>query len=81
MILFLLIQPGDETFKLLINLTEQIKKLGEIASTNQIFPNGVPTPDAGSNTIGRNISSICDDILSKLKDNKRGIKSNFVKIR
>ena len=72
---------GNETVDLLIRLTKQVQKLGKIASTSQLWPGGIPTPDAGSNTIGNNINMICENLLSKLNDNKRGIKSNFVKIR
>ena len=72
---------GNDTVDLLIRLTKQVQKLGKIASTSQLWPGGIPTPDAGSNTIGNNINMICENLLSKLNDNKRGIKSNFVKIR
>ena len=72
---------GDETVKQLIKLTNQVKNLGKIAETLKIYPGGNPVPDAGSNLIGNNITSTCDSILNKLKDNKRGIKSNFVKTR
>lgn len=72
---------GDETVKQLIKLTNQVKNLGKIAETLKLFPGGNPVPDAGSNLIGNSIVTTCNNILNKLKDNKRGIKSNFVKTR
>tara|TARA_R110002020_G_scaffold421394_1_gene630464 strand:+ start:127 stop:1290 length:1164 start_codon:yes stop_codon:yes gene_type:complete len=72
---------GNETVKQLIKLTNQVKNLGKIAETLKLFPGGIPVPDAGSNLIGTSITTTCDSILNKLKDNQRGIKSNFVKTK
>lgn len=79
-----LLQPallGDDTVNLLINLTSQIKKLGEIALVAKTYDKGKEAPDGEVNLIGENIISQCDNIINKLNDNKRGIKSNFVKVR
>jgi len=72
---------GNETVELLINLTKQVKRLANIASTSQMWPAGAPIPDAPTNTIGSNIVTVCDTVLSTLNNDKKGIKSNFVKIR
>jgi hypothetical protein len=72
---------GNETVDLLIRLTEQVQYLAKIASTSQIWPGGVPAPDGTSNTIGINIDSVCETLLNKLKSEKRGIKSNFIRLK
>lgn len=72
---------GNETVKELIKLTNQIKKLGKIAEKSQIYPGGVPAPNAGVNFIGTGIVRSCNNIINKLLDDQRGIKSNFVKTR
>jgi hypothetical protein len=72
---------GNETVELLITLTNQVKRLAKIASTSQLWPAGAPVPDAPTNTIGSNMIIACDDLLSTLNNDKKGIKSNFVKIR
>lgn len=72
---------GNETVDLLIRLTEQVQYLAKIASTSQLWPIGVPVPDAASNTIGTNIDTVCETLLNKLKSEKRGIKSNFIRLK
>jgi len=72
---------GNDTVDELVKLTKQVKNLAKALSYAQIYPGGVPIPDAPTNQIGTAAVTQCNNILSKLQDDVRGIKSNFVKIR
>ena len=73
--------PIQENIDKINKLTKQVKNLGKIAETQQIWPGGIPQPDSPSNSIGGKVVNICNSVLKTLEDNKRGIKSNFIKIK
>lgn len=68
---------GDTTVFYLSQLATAVKALASVIETSQLFPGGVPVPDAAGNIIGGNASSIVSDVLNNL--NK--LKSKIVKVK
>jgi hypothetical protein len=68
---------GDTTVFYLSQLATAVKALASVIETSQLFPGGVPVPDAAGNIIGGNASSIISDVLNNL--NK--LKSKIVKVK
>ena len=72
---------GNDTVELLKQLTKELILLTQALQTSQIFPAGVPTPDPVLAPIATNSNLVLNNILTRLNDNKNGIKSNFVKVK
>jgi len=68
---------GDTTVFYLSQLATAVKALASIIETSQLFPGGVPVPDAAGGIIGGNASSVVSDVLNNL--NK--LKSKIVKVK
>jgi hypothetical protein len=68
---------GDTTVFYLSQLATAVKALASIIETSQLFPGGVPVPDAAGGIIGGNASSVVSDVLNNL--NK--LKSTIVKVK
>ena len=72
---------GNDTVELLKQLTQELILLTQGLQTSQIFPAGVPVPDPVLAPIATNSNLVLNNILTRLNDNKNGIKSNFVKVK
>jgi hypothetical protein len=70
---------GDDTVDVLLQLTNILQGISEILKTSQIFPSGVPIPDTVALVISGQALAALDEIEKLLKDNTKGIKSNYVK--
>jgi hypothetical protein len=71
---------GNDTVELLKQLTTIMQGLSQILQVAQIYPEGVPIPDAASLVISGQANDALKAIMNRLNDNKNGIKSNFVKV-
>ena len=72
---------GNDTVELLKQLTQELILLTQGLQTSQIYPAGVPVPDPVLAPIATNSNLVLNNILTRLNDNKNGIKSNFVKVK
>ena len=72
---------GNDTVELLKQLTQELISLTQALQTSQIFPGGTPVPDPVLAPIATNSNLVLNNILTRLNDNKNGIKSNFVKVK
>ena len=72
---------GNDTVELLKQLTQELILITQALQTSQIFPGGTPVPDPVLAPIATNSNLVLNNILSRLNDNKNGIKSNFVKVK
>jgi hypothetical protein len=71
---------GNDTVELLKQLTTIMQGLSQILQVSQIYPEGVPIPDAASLVISGQANDALKAIMNRLNDDKNGIKSNFVKV-
>jgi hypothetical protein len=71
---------GNDTVELLKQLTTIMQGLSQILQVTQIYPEGVPIPDAASLVISGQANDALKAIMNRLNDDKNGIKSNFVKV-
>jgi hypothetical protein len=71
---------GNDTVEVLKQMTAIIQGLSQILQVAQIYPAGVPIPDAASLVVSGQANDALDSIMNYLKDEKNGIKSNFVKV-
>lgn len=71
---------GDDTVTLLKQLTTEVRNLAAALQTAQVFPNGVPTPDAAVQSTAQLATNNLNNILTRLSDNVNGIKSKNVKL-
>ena len=72
---------GNDTVELLKQLTQELILITQALQTSQIFPGGTPVPDPVLAPIATNSNLVLNNILTRLNDNKNGIKSNFVKVK
>lgn len=72
---------GTSTVKVLDQLFTALVTLTSVLESSQIYPGGVPVPDAPLNLAAINVTTILNQLLSKIKDPKQGILSNIVKIK
>ena len=68
---------GDTTIMLLNQLCIALKSMANVMETSQLFPGGVPTPDAAGNIVGSNASSVIQTVI----DNLSKTKSKYVKLK
>jgi hypothetical protein len=71
---------GNDTVELLKQLTTIMQGISQILQVSQIYPEGVPIPDAASLVISGQANDALKAIMNRLNDDKNGIKSNFVKV-
>jgi hypothetical protein len=70
---------GDDTVKVLLQLTNILQGISEILKVAQIYPQGVPIPDTASLVISGQALATLEELRKLLEDQTNGIKSNFVK--
>ena len=73
------ILKGDDTVDVLLQLTNILQGISEILKTSQIYPSGVSIPDTAALIISGQALAALNEIEKRLKDNTKGIKSNYVK--
>ena len=71
---------GNDTVELLKQITTIMQGISQILQVAQIYPSGVPVPDAASLVISGQANDALKAIMNRLNDDKNGIKSNFVKV-
>jgi hypothetical protein len=70
---------GDDTVKVLLQLTNILQGISEILKVAQIYPQGVSIPDTASLIISGQALATLEELKKLLEDQTNGIKSNFVK--
>jgi hypothetical protein len=73
------ILKGNDTVKILKQMTRILQGISQILEVSQVYPSGVPVPDTAALIISGQANDALGLILKVLEDEKNGIKSNFVK--
>ncbi len=68
---------GDTAVMLLKQLCIALKSMADTLETSQLFPGGIPTPDAAGNMVGSNASTVIKTVI----DNLDKMKSKFIKLK
>lgn len=71
---------GNDTVILLKSLVTEVRNIAKSLESAQIFPNGVPSPDIALQSTSQTAVINLNNILNRLEDDIKGIKSNIVKI-
>lgn len=72
---------GNSTVKVINQLIDSLLTLTSVLETSQIYPGGVPVPDAPLNLVATNLTNILNQLSLKINNPKDGILSNVVKIK
>ena len=68
---------GDTTVMFLKQLCIALKSIADTIETSQLFPGGIPVPNAAGNMVGSNASTVIQTVI----DNLDKMKSKFIKLK